>query len=102
MASGRGKHQRHACVLLKVMHILHHLDARELRTRLALSDAQLFEAVEQSVLEIFEWVSAQAARRAHDSPAVNALWGRLSEVAEMISLSELEEAERPFPHFEAV
>jgi uncharacterized protein (TIGR04552 family) len=73
MASGRvgtRKQQRHACVLLKVMHILYHLDARELRTRLALSDSDLFESVEQSVLEVFDQL------RAVGAPVVEFQWSR--------------------------
>lgn len=73
MASGkRGtrKQQRNACTLLKVMHILYHLDARELRTRLALSDAALFESVEQSVLEVFDQL------RALGAPVLEFQWSR--------------------------
>jgi uncharacterized protein (TIGR04552 family) len=73
MASGRigtRKQQRSACVLLKVMHILYHLDARELRTRLPLSDSALFESVEQSVLEIFDQL------RAVGAPVVEFQWSR--------------------------
>jgi uncharacterized protein (TIGR04552 family) len=73
MASGRlgtRKQQRSACVLLKVMHILYHLDARELRTRLALSDSELFESVEQSVLEIFDQL------RGVGAPVVEFQWSR--------------------------
>lgn len=73
MASGQvgtRKQQRNACVLLKVMHILYHLDARELRTRLALSDSDLFESVEQSVLEIFDQL------RAVGAPVVEFQWSR--------------------------
>src|SRR5690606_2631138 len=73
MASGRlgtRKQQRNACVLLKVMHILYHLDARELRTRLALSDSELFESVEQSVLEIFDQL------RTVGAPVVEFQWSR--------------------------
>lgn len=73
MASGRvgaRRHQRNACLMLKVMHILHHLDARELRTRLALSDSELFEAVEQSVLEIFDQLQASGA------PVLEFQWSR--------------------------
>lgn len=54
IASNRSKHQRHACVLLKVMHIIYHLDARELRTVLPIADGVLFGAVERSVAELFE------------------------------------------------
>jgi uncharacterized protein (TIGR04552 family) len=73
MASGRlgtRKQQRSACVLLKVLHILYHLDARELRTRLALADSDLFEAVEQSVLEIFDQL------REVGAPVVEFQWSR--------------------------
>ncbi|MCX4245535.1 TIGR04552 family protein [Paraliomyxa miuraensis] len=54
IASNRSKHQRHACVLLKVMHIIHHLDARELRTVLPIADGVLFAAVERNVAELFD------------------------------------------------
>ena len=67
---GVRKQQRSACVLLKVMHILYHLDARELRTRLALSDSDLFENVEQNVLEIFDQL------RAVGAPVVEFQWSR--------------------------
>lgn len=67
---GSRKQQRSACVLLKVMHILHHLDARELRTRLALSDSELFGSVESSVLEIFDQL------RASGAPVVEFQWSR--------------------------
>jgi uncharacterized protein (TIGR04552 family) len=73
MASGKlgtRKQQRSACVLLKVMHILHHLDARELRTRLALADTELFESVEQSVMQIFEQL------RAAGAPVLEFQWSR--------------------------
>ena len=68
--SGTKRQQRNACMLLKVMHILHHLDARELRTRLALSDSELFESVEQSVIQIFDQLQASGA------PVVEFQWSR--------------------------
>ncbi len=67
---GTRKQQRNACSLLKVMHILYHLDARELRTRLALSDSELFASVERSVLEIFDQL------RATGAPVVEFQWSR--------------------------
>jgi hypothetical protein len=54
IASHEGKLQRNACLLLKVMHIIHHLDARELRTQLAISDGELFALVEASVVGVFD------------------------------------------------
>lgn len=67
---GGRKQQRNACTLLKVMHILYHLDARELRTKLALSDIELFESVEHSVLEVFDQL------RAVGAPVVEFQWSR--------------------------
>jgi uncharacterized protein (TIGR04552 family) len=54
LASGRGKYQRQACTLLKVMHIIYHLDARELRMALPFPDSELFSLVEQSVATLFD------------------------------------------------
>lgn len=54
LASGRSKHQRHACVLLKVMHIIYHLDAREMRMALPIPDNELFSLVEESVVRMFD------------------------------------------------
>lgn len=54
LASRSGKYQRSACTLLKAMHIIYHLDARELRTALPVPDNMLFALVEQSVVEIFD------------------------------------------------
>ena len=54
LASRPGKLQRSACTLLKAMHIIYHLDARELRTALPVPDNVLFALVEQSVVAIFD------------------------------------------------
>jgi uncharacterized protein (TIGR04552 family) len=54
LASRSGRHQRGACLLLKVMHIIYHLDARELRTVLSIPDNLLYAMVEQSVVEVFD------------------------------------------------
>lgn len=73
MASGKlgtRRQQRNACTLLKVMHILYHLDARELRTLLPVSDFDLFESVEQSVLEVFDQLRSMGA------PVIEFQWSR--------------------------
>lgn len=46
--------QRQACLLLKVMHIIHQLEASELRSRLPVSDNQIFATVEASVTQIID------------------------------------------------
>lgn len=70
LASGRGQHQRHACVLLKVMHIIYHLDARERRTVLPIADDMLFSQVERSVVALFEEL------RNYNVPVVEFAWSR--------------------------
>ena len=70
LASGRGRHQRSACTLLKVMHIIYHLDARELRTALSVPDNALFTLVEESVVRMFD-----ALRRA-GVPVAEFSWSR--------------------------
>ncbi len=53
-------------------------------------------------LEIFEWVSGEAAEKAHDTPAVAAVWEAIGAIADFVPLSALPESARPFPHFAPV
>ena len=52
VASGKGHRQVCACVILKVMHIIHHLQGRELLFSLPLSDAQMFQLVEAKIFRV--------------------------------------------------
>ncbi len=52
MAAGKGHKQVCACVILKVMHIIHHLQGRELLYVLPLSDAEIFQLVEQKIYRV--------------------------------------------------
>ncbi len=71
IASGKSSSaQRQACMLLKVMHIIYHLDARELRTTLAVSDNQIFSLVEESVTLMID------ALRTAGVPVVEFSWSR--------------------------
>ncbi|MBM4371604.1 MAG: TIGR04552 family protein, partial [Deltaproteobacteria bacterium] len=53
-ASGASPVQPKACTLLKVLHVLTHLDARELYMRLPVSERSLFEEVEVRVREVVD------------------------------------------------
>ena len=55
-----------------------------------------------TLLEIFEWASAKAADEAHQHPSIRGMWNKLAKVADFISLSEIEEANNAFSHFEGV
>ncbi|MEM9073395.1 MAG: TIGR04552 family protein [Myxococcota bacterium] len=52
LASQRGHRQLCACTILKVMHIIHHLEARELAFMLPTSDEEVFHLVEQKVYRV--------------------------------------------------
>jgi uncharacterized protein (TIGR04552 family) len=52
LASSRGHRQLCACTILKVMHIIHHLDARELLFMLPVADQEVFHLVEEKVYRV--------------------------------------------------
>lgn len=52
MASGRGHRQLCACTILKVMHIIHHLEGRELLFTLPVSDQEVFRLVEEKIYRV--------------------------------------------------
>ncbi len=52
LASGKGHRQVCACTILKVMHIIHHLQGRELAFTLPISDQEIFYLVEEKVYRV--------------------------------------------------
>lgn len=70
LASRRGRHQTYACIVLKVMHVLQHLDGRETLFRLPVSDNQVFSQVESKVVQIVDEM------RAAGLPIVEFQWSR--------------------------
>jgi quinol monooxygenase YgiN len=56
-------------------------------------------ASDGTVIEIFEWKSEQAKDAAHESPVVMKVWNEIMEIAEIKSLSSLEESKHSFPNF---
>ena len=52
MASSKGHRQLCACTILKCMHIIHHLEGRELLFMLPLSDQEVFHLVEEKVYRV--------------------------------------------------
>ena len=55
-----------------------------------------------TVVEVFEWSSAEAIERAHGNPAVLALWGEFDTVCEFVPLATLPESQQMFAEFEPV
>jgi hypothetical protein len=53
-----------------------------------------------TIVEAFEWASAEAIARAHRDPAVQAIWARFGECADYPSFGQLAEASEMFAGFE--
>jgi len=64
--------------------------------------AYVMRAQDGTLLEVFEWSSAEAIKRAHTSPAVGALWAEFGAACEYVPLSSLAEAQQMFAEFEPV
>ena len=60
-ASSSSEYQNLACIVLKVAHIINHIDARELRYRLPVSDDALFRRAEDAVTRTVEEMVAAGA-----------------------------------------
>ncbi|MBP1965703.1 hypothetical protein [Paenibacillus aceris] len=60
------------------------------------------QSADGTLIEIFEWLSEEAKDKAHTSPKVWPLWEKMMKVAELVSLSSLPEADKPFPNFKRV
>ncbi len=58
-ASGRGRRQLHACMVLKVMHIIYHLDGHELQYRLPVSADELSSLVEAKVVQVVDEIRSR-------------------------------------------
>jgi hypothetical protein len=75
-----------------------------LRTQDLITDrsAYVMRASDGTILEIFEWKSAEHTRQAHENPVVRKLWKRFEEVCDYISLRDVPGTDGPFPHFEPI
>lgn len=63
---------------------------------------QVMRAADGTVVEVFEWKSAEAMRDAHENAAVKALWERFERACEYTPLRELNECGQLFAEFEAL
>lgn len=61
VASHTGPHQKWACVVLKVMHIIHHINGRQALVKVSVSDEIIFREIEMKVLQVVEQLRAAGA-----------------------------------------
>lgn len=91
-----GKEQELLAVVKKHLHVL--------RTEQLVSDkaAHVMRAGDGTIVEVFEWRSAEAIQQAHGNPAVQALWEEFGAACDYTPLAKLAEAHEMFAEFDAV
>ena len=64
--------------------------------------AHVMRAGDGTVVEVFEWLSADAIAQAHTNPAVQTLWQEFSEACDYVPLATLGEAQQLFAEFDSI
>jgi len=59
----------------------------------------LLEAGDGTVVEVFEWLSAEAIRQAHTNAEVQKMWGEYAAVCDYVPLNQLPESGNMFAEF---
>lgn len=59
----------------------------------------VMQAADGSVVEVFEWRSAEAIEAAHANPAVQALWEEFGAACDYLPIAALPEAQQLFSEF---
>jgi uncharacterized protein (TIGR04552 family) len=91
LASQAGPAQRDACIVLKVMHVIHHVAGRELLSRLPVAAVEIFHRIETAVFDAVDGMKARgvqvaeftASRKTADSILTKLLSRRDSLAAEV-------------------
>jgi len=62
----------------------------------------IMETADGTLIEVFEWLSAEAITQAHSNPAVHQMWAEYAAVCDYVPLNSLSEANNMFAEFNAV
>ncbi len=62
----------------------------------------VMRAADGSIVEVFEWRSAEAIQQAHANPSVQALWAEFAEACDLTPLTNLQETHQMFAEFDSV
>jgi quinol monooxygenase YgiN len=62
----------------------------------------IMETADGTIIEVFEWLSAEAIQKAHTNPEVQKMWGEYAEVCDYVPLNSLSEASNMFADFTPV
>jgi hypothetical protein len=64
--------------------------------------SHVMRATDGTLVEVFEWTSAEAIDRAHGNAAVQALWEEFAAVCDYVPVGSLAESQHVFSEFDAV
>ena len=64
--------------------------------------AYVMRAGDGTIVEVFEWRSADAINQAHSNPTVQSLWGEFGAACDYKPLTSLSECQQMFAEFDAV
>ena len=59
----------------------------------------IMETTDGTVIEVFEWLSAEAITQAHSNPAVHQMWAEYAAVCDYVPLNTLSETSNMFAEF---
>jgi hypothetical protein len=62
-------------------------------------ESVLMRSADGTIIEVFEWRSAEAIASAHSNPAVQQMWAEFAEVCDYLPLSSLAESSDLFAEF---
>ena len=91
-----GKEEQLLAAVKKHLQVLH---AEQLATD---KPAYVLRAGDGTIIEVFEWCSAEAIKQAHTNPAVGALWAEFGAACDYTPLTKLAECQQMFAEFDAV
>ena len=62
----------------------------------------IMETADGTIIEVFEWLSAEAIQKAHTNPEVGKMWGEYAQVCDYVSLNTIAETGNMFAEFTPV
>jgi quinol monooxygenase YgiN len=62
----------------------------------------ILQSCNGTIIEVFEWRSAEAIQQAHQNPAVHTMWGEFAAVCDYVPLNTLNETANIFAEFTAL
>ena len=91
-----GMQQRLLGVIEKHWRVLHDRNLVTDRPRITM------QASDGTVVEVFEWRSAEAVAQAHSDPAVLALWSEFEAACDYVPIAAVPESQRLFSEFSSL